>query len=53
MYFDEPKDAAPIEPGFDMSFVLSVNALAILALGILPGSLMSLCRDVMHKSLMF
>lgn len=51
MYFDEPKDTTPIEPGFDVSFVLSVNALAILALGILPGSLLTLCKAVMQKSL--
>lgn len=51
MYFDEPKDTAPIEPGFNMGVLLSANGLAILALGILPGPLMALCKIAMARSL--
>jgi NADH-quinone oxidoreductase subunit N len=43
MYFDEPQSAAPIEPGLDMRVALSVNGLAVLVLGILPGPLLALC----------
>jgi NADH-quinone oxidoreductase subunit N len=43
MYFDEPKDAAPIEAGFDVRLLLSANGLAVLVLGIMPGGLMALC----------
>jgi NADH-quinone oxidoreductase subunit N len=44
MYFDEPQGAAPpIEAGLEMRVALSANGLAILALGILPGSLLALC----------
>ena len=43
MYFDEPKDAAPVEGPRDMRVLLSVNGLAVLGLGILPQSLMALC----------
>ncbi len=43
MYFDEPIDTAPIEPSLDMSVLISVNGLAVLALGIMPQSLMALC----------
>ena len=43
MYFDEPADAAPIEPSLDVSVLLSVNGLAVLALGLMPNSLMALC----------
>ena len=43
MYFDEPLDAAAIEPRFDLAVLLSANGLAVLALGILPGPLMQLC----------
>ena len=43
MYFDEPADTAPIEPSLDMSVLISVNGLAVLALGIMPQSLMALC----------
>ena len=43
MYFDEPTDTAPIRPSLDMSVLISVNGLAVLALGIMPQSLMALC----------
>ena len=43
MYFDDPIDTAPIAPSLDMGVLLSVNGLAVLALGILPQSLMALC----------
>ncbi len=43
MYFDEPADITPIQAHADMSVLLSANALAILALGILPQPLMALC----------
>jgi len=43
MYFDEPQDARPIESRADMRVLLSLNGIAMLALGILPQSLMQLC----------
>jgi len=43
MYFDEAKDLAPIAQATDMRFVLSMNGLAILVLGVFPGSLMAIC----------
>ena len=43
MYFDEPKDTAPIEGHADMRMLLSANGLALLALGIVPQPLMGLC----------
>ena len=46
MYFDDPVDAAPIERGRDMQFVLSLNGLAVLLLGVYPAALMSLCVAV-------
>jgi NADH-quinone oxidoreductase subunit N len=52
MYFDEPKDTAAIHPGFNFGVLLSINGLAIIALGILPGPLMALCKIAMTKSLM-
>jgi NADH-quinone oxidoreductase subunit N len=43
MYFDEPKDATPA-PGHDgMRLLLSANGIALLALGLLPQPLLSLC----------
>jgi len=43
MYFDEPKDAAPVAGVGEMRWLLSANGLALLALGIVPQPLMALC----------
>jgi NADH-quinone oxidoreductase subunit N len=43
MYFDEPKEAAPVAGHSEMRVLLSLNALALLVLGILPQGLMQLC----------
>lgn len=47
MYFDQPANDVPIAAGPDMRFMLSVNALAIAVLGLMPGQLMSLCAFVL------
>ena len=47
MYFDSPRDAAPVTSMTDMKIVVSANALAILALGVFPGALLDLCEVVM------
>ena len=46
MYFDKAEDDAPLATHFDLRFGLSANGLAILLLGLFPGSLMSLCLQV-------
>jgi len=51
MYFDEPTDAAPIAEGGSARVLLSVNALVVLALGILPSGLMTLCAKAITQSL--
>lgn len=51
MYFDEPTDTRPIVSTGDVRAVLSINALAVLVLGVLPGGLMTLCRDAIVKAL--
>jgi len=43
MYFDEPVESAPVRPRLDAGILLSVNGLAMLALGILPQPLMQVC----------
>lgn len=43
MYFDVPKDNTPISAPVDMQLVLSVNAVALLLLGIMPQTLMQIC----------
>ena len=51
MYFDEPKNAMPINAPIDMQLVLSVNAMALLALGVLPQTLMQICGVAIVRSL--
>ena len=46
MYFESPRDAAPVVALSDMKVVVSANALAILALGVWPGALLRLCEAV-------
>jgi len=46
MYFDEPVEQQPISCGRDMQIALSTNSIAILALGIYPAGLMSICSAV-------
>jgi NADH-quinone oxidoreductase subunit N len=43
MYFDPPAESAPLSAPADLQVTLSINALAMLALGIFPGGLMALC----------
>jgi NADH-quinone oxidoreductase subunit N len=49
MYFDEPRDTAPIESGFDVRLLLSANGIAVLVLGVMPGGLMALCLAAMQN----
>ncbi|HZD52087.1 MAG TPA: NADH-quinone oxidoreductase subunit NuoN [Woeseiaceae bacterium] len=45
MYFDQPQDRSVLQAGLDTRVVLSLNGLAVLLLGILPGWLLQLCLD--------
>jgi NADH-quinone oxidoreductase subunit N len=45
MYFDEPKDTAPLGGGTGFRLLLSANGLALLFFGILPQPLLGLCLD--------
>jgi NADH-quinone oxidoreductase subunit N len=51
MYFDAPQDHAPLPSTADVRALLSVNGLAILVLGLLPGGLMDLCQRAIQASL--
>ena len=46
MYFDEPVERARLEGSGALRFVLSVNGLAVLLLGLFPGLLIALCAQV-------
>ena len=44
MYFEEPEeDAQPIEAASDVRLLVTVNGIALLALGIVPGWLLEYC----------
>ena len=46
MYFDEAEEAYEIDAPTDMRIMVSANAVAVLGLGLFPGSLMALCASV-------
>jgi NADH-quinone oxidoreductase subunit N len=47
MYFETGDDLAVLQAGTDTRLVLSLNAVAVLALGIAPGWLLALCISVL------
>ena len=47
MYFDEPSERRALEGSGAVRFVLSLNGLAVLALGMYPGLLLALCARVL------
>jgi NADH-quinone oxidoreductase subunit N len=51
MWFDEPADSAVLDAPGDMKLVLSLNGVAILALGVLPGPLLAVCHAAMKATL--
>jgi NADH-quinone oxidoreductase subunit N len=51
MWFDEPADNSPIVMKADMSFALSLNGVAIVLLGLLPGPLLAACLKAMTLTL--
>jgi NADH-quinone oxidoreductase subunit N len=51
MYFDEPKETAPIATTGDVRILLSLNGAAVLVFGLLPGWLMTLCANAVLQAL--
>jgi len=47
MYFDEPTASDPLVANSAFRFVLGLNGLAVLALGLFPGMLLTLCAYVL------
>lgn len=50
LYMDSTTKASPIPVNWGMRVVLSVNALAVLLLGILPNALLDICLAVIQQS---
>ncbi|MGZ8321415.1 MAG: NADH-quinone oxidoreductase subunit N, partial [Telluria sp.] len=51
MWFDEPSDGAAISAPADMRVVLSVNGIAVVALGVFAGPLLTVCTNAMITTL--
>jgi len=51
MWFDEATDNAPIKVAGDKAFVLALNGVLVVALGMAPGSLLDACLSAMQKTL--
>jgi NADH-quinone oxidoreductase subunit N len=51
MYFDDPVDTSKIIASKDMRVTLSINGVAVLLLGVLPGPLMAACATAIVKTL--
>jgi NADH-quinone oxidoreductase subunit N len=49
MYFDDPKDTAPVGGSLDLRVLVSANCLALLAFGIFPRPLLNLCLEAIQK----
>jgi NADH-quinone oxidoreductase subunit N len=47
MYFDDPGDLPKAEPRLGVRLALGLNALAVLALGLVPNALLTLCARVL------
>ena len=50
MYFDKPTDSSRLETPLDMRLLLSANGLAVLLIGVFPGTLMALCLAALAGS---
>lgn len=51
MYFDPPAAGEPLRPQPDVRLMMGANGLAVLALGILPQPLMTLCVFAVQRAL--
>jgi NADH-quinone oxidoreductase subunit N len=51
MYFDEPADTRSIESSAEMRGLLSLNGVAVLLFGVLPGGLLAMCAQAVDKAL--
>lgn len=51
MYFDDAVDTTPIVANKDMRIALSMNAVVVLGIGLMPGSLMDMCTVAMTRVL--
>ena len=51
MFFDEPTDRSPLSAPADARVVMSLNGIAVLVFGLLPGGLLALCSQAVTRAL--
>lgn len=51
MFFDEPADTSPLTAPADVRIVMTLNGLAVLVFGIIPGGLLAWCGEAIVKTL--
>ncbi|NCV61213.1 MAG: hypothetical protein EBW52_07415 [Betaproteobacteria bacterium] len=51
MYFDPPSDISTPEPAADGRFMLGLNGITVVVLGLLPGPLLTLCVESIQLSM--
>jgi NADH-quinone oxidoreductase subunit N len=51
IWFDEAADTSPIATPFDMRVMLSLNGVAVVLLGLMPGTLLAVCLQAMQLTL--
>ncbi len=51
MYFDAPAGDEPLEAGMGLRSMLTLNGVAVIALGIFPAALLSLCYEAIRATL--
>jgi len=48
MYFEQPMERPAAEARGSMRFILAINTLAVVALGLLPNALLTICQRVIR-----
>ncbi len=51
MFFDEPTDGTALTAPTDVRLVMSLNGLAVVVFGLLPGGLMDMCKQAILRTL--
>ena len=51
IWFDEAVDASAISTPLDMRIIMSLNGVAIVVMGMIPGSLLAICYSAMQATL--
>ena len=51
IWFDEAVDTAAISTPFDMRVIMSLNGVAVVVLGVIPGGLLAICYSAMQATL--